>query len=309
MIKTVIKWAAICIFITAIFYFNPHLFDEIYKLKNLSAFDCIVLSILFILNQFILGLEIRCLCLKFDVHLGVIESFGLSSVRSIANFLPMGAGALSNALYLKHRKRLSYANYSATLIVSMVLLLLLSGFFGFIISIYLYCSPSQIHSEIIGAFFGVFIVCLLLLIIPLPQIRYNNSIARFINNYRHGYNILKTDRTIMHLIFLKTILLLLLVLRLEILFASMELTISFTSVALIALGIVAFRIMTLVPGNIGITEGLSGAIAAYTGSHFGYGFAGMAADRVIQTLWILFLGLLFIWYFGKKMAMGDNKSL
>ncbi|MBA3013164.1 MAG: hypothetical protein FP812_23430 [Desulfobacula sp.] len=186
-----IGWFLVFLFFAILYYLNPDLFKEISRVKDIRFINFLMLSVLCVSNQFLLGLEIKILCQPFDIHLGVIESFGLSSIRSIANHLPMGAGVISNALYLKNQKKLSIANFTSSLTVSIVLMFLIAGFLGFITSVYLTMSTGSTGLNLVILFFSVFLTSLLLITIRLPILKSKNFIAEFIRNFQQGYTLLK----------------------------------------------------------------------------------------------------------------------
>ena len=304
--KKIISWLVVFILFAGIYYLNPDVFKEILKVKDITFKIFIIISLLCVCNQFLLGLEIKILCRTFDVHIGVIESFGLSSIRSIANYLPMGAGVVSNAIYLKSQKKLSIANYTSSLTVSIVLMLLLAGLLGFITSIYLKILSNSVGLDLILLFGSVFWGTLIIMAVKFPTLESKNFIARFIRDFQKGYALLKKDRsTIQKLIVLKSIILLLLIVKMKLLFISIGYDLNLSSIILIVMSVVAFRIATILPGNIGVTESVSGFMAAASGSTFEYGFVGMAVDRIIQTIWILILGVFFLFYFSGKLGTSD----
>ncbi len=300
--KTTI-WFLVFIFFAGVYYFNPEIFKEIIKLKNITFVNFILISLLCIFNQFLLGIEIKILCQTFGVQIGMIESFGLSSIRSIANYLPMSAGVISNAIYLKTQKRLTIANYSSSLTVSMVLMLLIAGSIGCLTSLYLKIFSNAVDLNLILLFFCVFIGSCVVMVVKFPVFKSKNFVSRFIRDFQQGYAVLKRDRrTIQKLITLKLVVLFLLIIKMKLLFISVGYNLNFGTIVLIVMSSVAFRIVTILPGNIGLTETISGFTAAASGSTFEYGFVGVAIDRIIQMIWIFLLGGFFMFYFSNKLT-------
>lgn len=304
--RRIISWVLLFILFAGIYYLNPNVFKEILKVKDISFKNFMIISLLCVFNQFLLGLEIRILCQAFDIHIGVIEGFGLSSIRSIANYLPLGAGVISNAIYLKSQKQLSIANYTSSLTFSIVLMFLVAGFIGFVTSVYLKISSNLVGLDLVLLFFSVFFGSVMLMAVKFPVLEYKNVFAKFIRDFQKGYALLRKDkRTIQKLIVLKSIILLFLIIKMRILFLSVGYDLNWGSIILIVMSVVAFRIATILPGNIGLTESISGFMAAGSGSTFEYGFVGMAVDRIIQTVWICILGVFFLLYFSGKLKILD----
>lgn len=304
--KRIISWILLLALLAIIYSLHPDIFKEILRIKQITIFNLLVISTLCVGNQFLLGLEIKVLCRSFGVRVDVIESFSLSSVRAIANYLPMGAGVISNAVYLKSQKKLSIADYSSSLTVSFVLMFLITGFIGFVASLYLNCSANVVGWDIILLFFIVFIASLAVMKIKFPMLESDSFLGRFIRNYQKGYALLTRDgHTIRRLVILKLLILLLLIIKLKLLFVSVGYDLSWGSIILIVMSVVAFRIATILPGNIGITESISGFMTAVSGGSFEDGFAGMAVDRIIQLIWIIVLGIVSILYLSKKIKTVD----
>jgi len=307
--RKIIGWLVVSLFFTVVYYLNPDIFKEILKVKDIRFKNFMIISLLCLFNQFLLGIEIKVLCQTFDVHIGVIESFGLSSIRSFANYLPMGAGAISNAVYLKSQKKLSLANYTSSLIVSIVLMFLVAGFIGFLTSIYLKITSDSVGVNVVSLFFLVFFGSVMLLFMNFPVLVSKNFIVKAIMDFQKGYALLRKNRsTIQKLVVLKAIILILLVIKMRLVFESVGYDLSLGSIILIVMSVVSFRIATILPGNIGLTESISGFMAAVSGSSFEYGFVGMAADRIIQTIWIFILGAGFLVYFSRRLKISDLKK-
>lgn len=299
----ILKFLLFFVLLAFIYYFSPDILNLIKDIKNISLTDFIILSALCIANQILLGLEIKILCKSFDIHLSFIECVGLSSVRSIANYLPLGAGVASNAIYLKKQKKLSFAHYTSSLSVSLVLMIMTASFMGFLTSFYMIFKQNFFRIELLMLFFLVFTASLIIMLFKIPLAKSDNYVMRFLKNFQNGYEFLKNDKkTIKKLLFLKIAILLLLILKMKILFISINYQIHFGVIILISMSIVSFSVATILPGNIGLTEAVSGIIANLSGSTFEYGFMGIATDRIIQAIWIFFLGIPFLLYFTHKLS-------
>jgi uncharacterized membrane protein YbhN (UPF0104 family) len=262
----------------------------------------LILSALYISIQFLLGIEIKVLCKVFGIHLSIMECFGLSAVRSIANYLPMGAGAVSNAIYLKKQKELSIANYTSSLSVSLILMLMTASFLGFLTTVYLALGLQPIRIELSFLFLFIFAGSLVMMFVKIPSCKPNNFITRHLKNFQNGFSLLQKDkRTIKNLVVLKFVILFISTLQTKIIFDSMNYPIDLGVVILIVMSISSLTIITILPGNIGFAESLSGIIATLSGSTFEYGFIGVITGRAIQMIWIFVLGVLFLFYFAYRL--------
>lgn len=307
--KKVLNFSFLALLLLLIYLHSPEIFKLISGIKNISIKDFLILSFLCISNQILLGIEIKILCKVFDVHLTFTECIGLSAVRSIANYLPLGAGAVSNAIYLKKQKKMLIVHYTSLLSVSLVLMLMTSSFIGFLTSFYMSLSLQSVRIEIILLFFLVFSTSIFIMFVKLPKVKPISFVTRYLNSFQNGYSLLRNDKkTIINLLILKSVLLIVLIIKMKILFASINHQIDFGTVILISMSIVSFTIVTVLPGNIGLTESISGFVANFSGSTFAYGFIGIATDRIIQATWIFLLGIPFLFYFAHKLSDKSDKK-
>ena len=77
------------------------------------------------------GLIGRDLVAEFGVKLDPLEWYGLSTVQALGNYLPVPqAGAVARGVYLKRVHLLPYSTYAATVVVTYVSSLALSGLVG-----------------------------------------------------------------------------------------------------------------------------------------------------------------------------------
>jgi len=73
----------------------------------------------------------RDLVWEFGVRLGRLESYALSTVNALGNYLPLPqAGAMARGIYLKRVHNLPYTTYAATVVVTYVSSLALTGLSG-----------------------------------------------------------------------------------------------------------------------------------------------------------------------------------
>jgi len=68
---------------------------------------------------------------EFDIHLGSLEAYALSTTNALGNYLPIPqAGAVARGVYLNRVHHFSYATYAASVVVTYVSSLALSGLVG-----------------------------------------------------------------------------------------------------------------------------------------------------------------------------------
>jgi uncharacterized membrane protein YbhN (UPF0104 family) len=220
----------------------------------------------------------------------------------------MGAGAISNAIYLKDQKDFSIAHYTSSLSVSLVLMLMTASFTGLLTTLYLCLALHPVRAELLLLFLFVFTGSLVLMFVKPPIAKSHNFIAQNLKNFQKGIYLLQKDKkTILSLTILKFAILIIAIIQTKIIFDSINYQIDFGVIILIVMSISSFTLITILPGNIGFTESLSGIVANLSGSSFAYGFIGAATGRMIQVIWIFFLGIPFLFYFAYKIGNNDEK--
>jgi uncharacterized membrane protein YbhN (UPF0104 family) len=300
---TILRCAIFIILLLCIYYFSPDIFKQFKDIENITTGNFLILSVLCISIQLLLGMEIKILCGVFGIHLSFFEAFGLSAVRSIVNYLPMGAGAASNAIYLKKQKKLSITQYTSLLATSLILMLMTASFMGFLTSLYLIIEIRPIRMELLLLFLIIFLGSLALIFVKIPAIEARNFVTKNIKTFQNGYSLLQADsQAIKKLICLKVALLFVSTMHLKMIFVSISYQIDFSVVILMVMSISSLTIITILPGNIGLTESLSGIVANLSGNSFADGFIGIATSRIVQVIWIFLLGVPFLFYFAYKLG-------
>ena len=298
--KYIIKLIFFGLLICLIYKINPTTLKNLTKLTEIPPQSLVVLSLFCVTYQIILGIELRILCSIFDVELSLLESIGLSSTRSIANYLPLGAGIISNALYLKKLKGLKYRSFISIVLTNTVLMIATSSAIGIIACV---TSPyKNYNTQIIFTLFLILLSVLLILILMSiwcpASMHISNFSKNLTNKLQEGLSILnRNHRKLYAIISIKLITIALLSFKMKILFTSIDLDLTSLSIILLVTSTLSFQIITILPGNIGITESIAGIISASTGSDFQIGFIGFAIDRLIQFIWISFIATLSIGYF------------
>nr|NJM03071.1 hypothetical protein [Desulfobacula sp.] len=185
----------------------------------------------------------------------------------------------------------------------MILMLMTSSFLGFLTTIYLTLSLQPIRIELSFLFLFIFIGSLVMTFVKIPSCKPNNFITRHLKNFQNGFSMLqKNKRTIKNLVVLKFVILFISTLQTKIIFDSINYPIDLEVVILIVMSISSLTMITILPGNIGFAESLSGIITTISGSTFAYGFIGVTTGRIIQMVWIFVLGGFFLFYFAYRLG-------
>ena len=280
--------------ILLILYISRGQLTKFVKIKNISALSAVWISLLFVVNQIINGYRLKIFMGLFDVKLSFAEWFGLISVQSFGNYLPLSGGLISNMAYLKAKKKLPVSKYVSYLAGDMVIKLLAYG----IIGLMLFFVGSIINYDfnpIISITLLSFVIFSLICIFISPSIKQSsNLIINWIYQIHNGWNQIRTNNQVIiksvltHLIILITI-----SLQYNIIFKELDHNIPIIPIIILTIMSNVIRVAVLFPGNLGIRESISGSVTSMFGFSFGLGVFASLVGRVISMFWIFLLGIIF----------------
>ena len=96
-----------------IFIENPEILTS---LRNINPIYIVITMVLFLIVFLLEGLFVKITLQAFDKGITVKESFYISTISRIGNYLlPMRAGAIFRATYLKNKYNFEYSKFLSTL--------------------------------------------------------------------------------------------------------------------------------------------------------------------------------------------------
>jgi uncharacterized protein (TIRG00374 family) len=157
---------AVLLFFVVYIYRNPEL---ITSLRDINAWYIVGASILFLVVFFLEGLFIKITLHAFDKDITVKESFYLSTLSRIGNYLlPMRAGAIFRAAYLKKKYNFEYSKFLSTLYGYYIILFLLYSVLGGTVLLVKWLVGGQQYTVLILFFIGLFLGMFFLMFVRLP---------------------------------------------------------------------------------------------------------------------------------------------
>ncbi|MFH1972229.1 MAG: lysylphosphatidylglycerol synthase transmembrane domain-containing protein [archaeon] len=303
-IKKII-WPVISIIIILAFgYIIYQNFAEFSKILD-YPWIILILVLLSSIGFFFNGMKIKFLVKNFGVDLGVMESYWLSVVTSLGNYLtPFRGGAALRAYYLKKKYQFSYIDFFVTMAGTYVIILFVTAILGLICLLVMYLLNIPTPKEFIILFLGILVLTILVLFVKIPhKINSSNFILRKISKVIKGWNLIKKDKKlILKVGLMDTFCYVIVILKVYILFEVLDQGISFISSTLLGLIHGISTLITITPAALGIREVAIAYSAELLGIGLNVGAVVSIIDRVILILTLLLLGLIF----GKKYVVKKN---
>ena len=266
----------------------------------------IYLSIFFLEGIFIL------ITLKiFNKDISIKESYFLSIVSRIGNYLlPMRAGAIFRATYLKKKHNFEYSKFLSTLYGYYIIYFLLNSFIGMSVLIYRYINTKVMSSSLLLFFFAIFMAMLFLIFVRVSWGKYIKTskgilskIVSTIDRFITGWSLIVKDKMhfmILLLLALGNIMLNILVGYIE--FFAIGKSIDFIGVIIYTCISGLSLLISVTPGSLGIRE----ASFLITSQSIGITQKEIMQlaflDRGIMFILLLLL-LIFILIFNKKLSL------
>jgi len=274
-------------------------FEEIFKMFVSNSYVVLVLFVISLFSLFMNGFILNVLVLPFNIKLKPREYFGLSVVSNLYNLIfPFKGGSIIRAIYLKKNYSFSYSNFLSTLYAIYVLMFLVGSFVG-LLSIVL-----------IRIFYDIPTLNKVLYII-LPLFLFTFGLIRFFPKFKesdnelfnkfikilNGWHIIKDNKRIIYTT--------LIILFLQFIFGAVSIRLAYHAIGidvpfLKALFITTMEflsiIISLTPGNLGISESVNIFSAKILGIGLTEAIAVAVLVRLINTILVLLLGPVFSWF-------------
>jgi uncharacterized membrane protein YbhN (UPF0104 family) len=132
-LKAILSWVVVGIFLVwAASYVRAHM-DEFRVIGDISVAHVAILLTLAVLSFIVSGVLTRTLVRPFGAELGVFEAFSISLVSLVGNYImPFRGGMGIRALYLKRRHGLPYGTFTRILAGRFVLVFLVESMIGLV---------------------------------------------------------------------------------------------------------------------------------------------------------------------------------
>jgi uncharacterized membrane protein YbhN (UPF0104 family) len=277
-----------------LFLARDHLSD-LKKIKDFSFLTLAGLSLLFLLMQLILSFIQKIMLAVLNVKISLHELFGLVCIQAFVNFLPLSAGIASTAGYLKIRRGLAIGRYISMAAWLTLIYIVTYSAIALVLLIFFMAYKMEMDFFVLGIFLAVFVAGALVFYLPLPKVKARNRLASFLEKAREGWHeIGRRPAAILQISLLNLVVLALTAARFFIIFHVMGYKIDYTVVILLTAATTIFSLSALLPGNLGLRETVAGVVTKAFNYSFSTGLFAAVIDRIIVSLWILPLGIIYL---------------
>jgi uncharacterized membrane protein YbhN (UPF0104 family) len=271
------------------FFLRRH-WSEFIGLVDLSPVYLGEMSVLIILFQTILGVKIRAATRAFDVRLAPGQWFAVAQINSLLNYLPVRSGPIVSAAYLKGAFNFPYTRYASVLGAGFVLTIIVFAAMGCLGIV----GTALFGGEMLWEVLPVYTV---MIVVPLGVFLWvgkktggarNPILARF----REGWAIIAGNRAcLVTLIIADCCLVMIDSLRIMLSYRVVGVDIPYLAGwAMLPLANLA-GVASLVPGGLGVKEGVMGLLSRVAGIGFETGVYATGLDRALLMMWLVILGV------------------
>ena len=269
---------------------NP---DILVSLKDLNPISFLMIMILFLIVFLFEGLFIKITLQAFNKKITVKESFYLSTISRIGNYLlPMRAGAIFRAAYLKKKYDFDYSKFLSTLYGYYIILFLLYSIIGILSLGIKWLVYGELYIVLLLFFLALFVAMLILIFVRIPfekifqkRNKFLAKIILFLEKFMKSWDrIVKNKKLLKQLILvtLGNIIFNTLIIYIE--FIALGITINFPDLILYSCLSGVSLLISFTPGSLGIRE----AVFLISSQSI-----GLVEDQILQ-LAIIDRGILFV---------------
>ncbi len=266
MINLLKKYISPILTIVVLILFGAYLYNNPQIISQLALVNWIYIVIIMFIYLFVFFLEgiFVLISLKiFNKEILIKESFFLSIVSRIGNYLlPMRAGAIFRATYLKKKYNFEYTKFLSTLYGYYIIFFLLNSFIGVSVLIIRYLDIKVLSISLLLFFSSIILAMLFLIFVRVSWSKYIKSdrgliskILSMIDKFVKGWTLIVRDKihfAMLLLIALGNILLNILIVYIE--FISVGKAIDFVGVVIYTCISGFSLLISITPGSLGIRE-------------------------------------------------------
>jgi uncharacterized membrane protein YbhN (UPF0104 family) len=217
------------------------------------------------------------------VDLGFFEGVLLSLATSFGNYLPMRAGTVVRAHYLKSVHRLPYARFGSVFGIRTLITAFATGLLGIVAVLLIWTSSGRLSTGLLVAFLALVVMPGLAWFIPLPQRRHRqNRLLKMVDELFAGAHQLRRQPGLGSLVLVGVILQeLSLVARFYLSVKALGGEAEVPLLLLMAPVAALASYAALTPGALGLREGAMGAATYAVGATFSSGAIMGTLDRTV----------------------------
>ena len=292
--------------VAVLFIFGMYLYarsDQLARLFQFSALMIVFLALVNVASALTRGLTNTCFYRSLNVPLSIREGTGLSVLNTLGNQLPFSGGFLAKGIYLKRKHKLAYTrNLPATtaLYVCSVGVNGLAGLGGLAwLAVF---GTTHIPILLLLGFFAM-TATVIALWLPFRGLKVPARWRQRLDQAIEGWQSLSQNRVlVIQVVVLHLTGTLLTAAALFLAFRMLSQDARFVHCVLFSSSSILTRLVTVVPGGIGIREGIVAAVSAAFGFDFGVSAVAVGIDRIMVILVAMVLGGLYTLLFARNLT-------
>ncbi len=273
---------------------------ELRTFLRLGVLEILLLLAVSFLGYLALAFSFRSLLRVFDLHLPFKEWFGLTVCNTMFNFyLPARGGIVFRAYYLKNRHGLEYSLYAALMAGSILLWLALISVLGLVGVLMAWVFAGRFIVSFAVAFLVLFF-CVLVTgwaAQKLTRLRVRGRFAwlnRLLVGLGAGLALFsRRNKCALHYCLFSGLFLLVMAVRLFLCFQALGFSVRYWAVLLTMTIAGTSLLISLIPGNLGIKEGVIVFSCGLFAIPTGQALAAALVDRAVSLAVIFPLGVIY----------------
>lgn len=278
--------AAVLVALSGFLYQNRGYIGDSYSLRP-GLF--VAVAGLTVLSLFVRGVANRLHFGALGVTASTADWFRLVAVTSFTNYLPLSAGLVAKAVFLKRVHALPFRQFAVGQTTLLLLIVTTNGLVGLVLLAVSF--PKELVG-IVGVGFGAMVLSGVVLMLP-ESLRERISSARW---FPFAANVGPEARRNWPAVALCQVgMLLASAAGLKLCFEMGEAVVSFEACVLFTAAAVLTRLVTIVPGALGVREFLIGALAVLVGFDLRDAVIASTLARAAEILVVFVLGGVFTW--------------
>jgi len=298
------------VFLAVVFFIGLYLksnSDLLRPLLKISLVDTLLLTALAVGLIGMNGLFLKAFAVKFGIDLSPREWFGLAAITAMGNYLtPFSGGLIARASYLKHRHAFPYAQFLTLITANYLVVFWVVGMTG-ILTISAFWHSNRFFWQIAISFVSIVIFISGLVAVRKTKIPGNNRLAKIINTALDGWDLIKSDRSLLgRLILYSLINIILNGFLFLVAYHAIGHAVPMMTALLVSLLSVFSLLVRITPGNFGIQEAIISLGSEAMGAGAEVGLLVSLLIRAASLIPIFTLGPIFSFVLTRELT-GNKK--
>jgi len=279
--------------------------DRYVDLLQISAPGVLALMVLTLIFSVLNGVFNTYMFRAVGAEIAHSEGFLLTAVATLANQLPLPAGIVTRAVYLKRQHGLSYTHYLSSQLAVVIGVIAVDGFIGLGILSYWFLFTAMDAPSVLFAAFGLMALSAAAFWFPLERIHLPAAIQARIGKAVEGWKLISGNpRLLARLFGLKMATTLIVAVRYWLAFHMLSQAVTGGQVMLFAVASVLTQLVSFAPGNLGVREAIVGAVAVALRFDLAVSVAAVGLDRLAATSVYVILGWISALLLGRRLSGG-----